>query len=126
MHTRPHFKSEYTTCLFHSFQGPILRERPRPLPLKAPQGFPPRPPPPFSRRPKEPRLDDESETAVASSGISSGDPESPLDLAEKAKEEMYMLPSNIRQSAAAERPDNYKLRLQVRRRTRGTKDDRAG
>ena len=113
MDTRSRVKSEYTTCLFHSFQGPILRERP--LPLKAPQGFPPRPPPPFSRRPKEPRLDDE--TAVASSGISSGEPESPLDLAEKAKEEMYMLPSNIRKSAAAERPNNYKLRLQVRRRS---------
>ena len=42
---------------FISLQGPILRERP--LPLKAPQGFPPRPPPPFSLRPKEPRLNDD-------------------------------------------------------------------
>ena len=95
---------------FVSFQGPILRERP--LPLKAPQGFPPRPPPPFSLRPKEPRLHDDE----------TGEPESPVDLAaaaaaaekKNAKEEMYMLPSNIRQSGvAAERPTNYKLRLQV-------------
>ena len=110
--------------MFVSFQGPILRERP--LPLKAPQGFPPRPPPPFSLRPKEPRLhDDETAAAAASpSGISSGgggEPESPVDLAaaekKKAKEEMYMLPSNIRQSGAvSERPTNYKLRLQVGRR----------
>ena len=96
-----------------SFQGPILRERP--LPLKAPQGFPPRPPPPFSLRPKEPRLEDTETAAVGDRRISSGEPESAVDLA-KAKEEMYMLPSSIRQSAAAtERPSNYKLRLQVRK-----------